>query len=712
MKTNRSIGLRFWAMVAVLVLPGVLLAQAAVKMREESVVIPTYRMGQPEKNPIFFTGRGYQGAKGPIYPYPLYDRLSDVKEDKTYKSLLLENAYVQFTVLPEIGGRIFTGRDKTNNYDFIYRQHVIKPALIGMIGAWISGGVEWNIPHHHRASTFMTVDHRMVENADGSKTIWVGEIELRHRMKWLVGLTLYPDKSYLKVTVKLFNRTPLPHSMLYFANIAVHANPDYQVIFPPATEYGTQHSKVEFVNWPIGQGIYGGQNRKGIDVSWWKNLPTPASIFCWNYEDDFFGGYDHAKKGGIAVVSDHHNAPGKKFFEWGNGSEGKMWEKILSDADGPYLELMAGGYSDNQPDYSWVQPTEVKVVEQYYYPIRELGGMKNANVDAAVNLEVKDSKARVAFNVTSEFKDAKVLVMAGEKEVLSQQIAISPDKPFVQEVELPAGTKTEDLRVSLVSAAGKELVSYRPAKPKNAPMPPKVEPPPAPKDVKTNEELYLAGLRLEQFHSPALEPDPYYEEALKRDPGDYRANVALAILYCKRGMYQDAEEKLSAAITRATRNYTSPKDGEAFYYLGIAQRAQGKLAEAETALEKAAWSLAWYAPANQALAELACRKGDFAKAIVFSDRSLVGNGTNTKAMNIRATALRKLGQPEEAEAMVAKVRAIDPLDHWSGNERYLARANADALNQLKTLMRTRRRRIWNWRWITATAGCMTTRSWS
>ncbi|MGE5608882.1 MAG: DUF5107 domain-containing protein [Bacillota bacterium] len=689
MITNRSLRLAFCAVLALAgFFPITGLADASVQMTQQSLVIPTYRTGQPEKNPIFFTGRSYQGAKGPIYPYPLLDKLSDTKEDKTYRAIYLENPYVQYCVLPEIGGRIFTGLDKTNKYDFIYRQHVIKPALIGMVGAWISGGVEWNIPHHHRASTFMTVDHKTVENADGSKTVWVGEIELRHRMKWLVGMTLYPDKSYLKVTVKLFNRTPLPHSLLYFANIAVHANPDYQVIFPPATEFGTQHGKSEFVNWPIGRGFYGGQNRNGIDVSWWKNLPTPASIFCWNYEDDFFGGYDHGKQAGIAVIADHHNAPGKKFFEWGNGPEGLMWDKILTDTDGPYLELMAGGYSDNQPDYSWIQPTEVKVVEQYYYPIRELGGIKNANRDAAVNLDIKNSTARLAFNTTSEQRNATVLLQTNGNTLLQQQVTIAPDRPFAKEVPLPPNTKPEDLRVSLLTLAGKELIAYRPAKAKNSPMPKRVEPPPAPKDIKTNEELYLAGLRLEQFHSPALEPYPYYEEALRRDPGDYRANVALGILYCKRAMYEQAQEKLTAAVQRVTRNYTSPKDTEAFYYLGVAERALGNVSAATNAFQKAAWSPAWYAPSNYALAELACRGSDYPQALEFINRSLAANALNTRALALKTALLRKLGQKEQAQGCIAAIRDIDPLDHHAANEQYLARPDDKAgLESVTTLMR-------------------------
>ncbi len=693
---DKRVALRLLSFIFVFLLSDLLpRAQAQVRMWEEPLVIPTYLVGPPEPNPIFYSGRGYQGAKGAIYPYPLFDKLTDTRQDKSYQAVYLENPYIQISVLPEIGGRIFSGLDKTDQYDFIYRQHVIKPALIGMIGAWISGGVEWNIPHHHRASTFLTVDHKLVENPDGSKTVWVGEMELRHRMRWLVGLTVFPDKSYIEATVKLINRTPLVHSFLYFANVAVHANPNYQVIFPPDTEYGAQHSKVEFINWPVGKGRYAGLDRTGVDVSWWKNHPTPISIFAWNYEDDFFGGYDHGKQAGVVHIADHYQVPGKKFFEFANGPEGRAWDKILTDTDGPYLELMSGAWSDNQPDYSWIQPYEVKTIKQYWYPIRQLGGIKNANRDAAVNLEVNSSNvARVALNATSEFKDAKVLLRAGEKIFYEEKILIGPEKPYAKELPLPAGMRSENLKVSLLASSGKELISFQPEKPKGDPMPKPVEPPPLPKDIKSNEDLFLAGQRLEQFYNPAREPYPYYEEALKRDPGDSRVNTALGVLYCRRGMFAEAEEKLNAALKRLTRNYTSPKHGEAFYYLGLALRFQGKNAAASGAFQKAAWSSAWQGASNVALAEIAAQKADYPAALAFIDRAIANNAENTRALNVKATLLRKMGRFEEAEAMAGRAASIDPLDAWSASERGLALAalgQSDAaskqVKELQALMR-------------------------
>ena len=166
------------------------MAMGQVNMGQSTQKIHTYQIDKPEVDPIFFTGRVYQGAEGYIYPYPLYDKLTENQVEKEYNVLNLNNQYVNIDVLPEIGGRIFRAFDKTDNYPFFYTQTGIKPALIGMLGAWLSGGVEWNIPDHHRASSYMPVNWKMEENKDGSKTIWVGETGLRHRLRWSVGLSV------------------------------------------------------------------------------------------------------------------------------------------------------------------------------------------------------------------------------------------------------------------------------------------------------------------------------------------------------------------------------------------------------------------------------------------------------------------------------------------------------------------------------------------
>ncbi|MCP4610528.1 MAG: DUF5107 domain-containing protein [Planctomycetes bacterium] len=665
-------------------------ADSTVKIYEEPLVIPTYEVGKPDPNPRFYTSRTYQGAQGRVYPYPMQDVLTDSRKEKAYKAVYLENEYVKVCVLPELGGRVFSALDKTNNYDFLYRQHVIKPALIGMLGAWVSGGIEWCIPHHHRATTFMPVDYTLQENPDGSKTVWFGEIELRHRTKWLIGISIYPDKSYMEATIKIINRTPLVNSILCWANVAVHANQDYQVIFPPSTEYATYHGKNQFARWPISHERYSGVDyTKGVDLSWWKNHPSPISFFAWNYRDDFFAGYDHGQKAGTAFIANHHIAPGKKLWEWGPGPSGQMWDKILTETDGPYIEIMAGAYSDNQPDYSWIQPYEVKIIKEYWYPIRQITSVKNANLKAAVNLEVtEDNEAKIGFNATSVYKNAKVTLTANDKVLFRKRIDIGPDKPFSKEIDLAAGIREKDLRVSLLSSTGEELIAYTPVEKEGAPMPEPVKPPSKPEDIKTVEELYLTGQRLDQFHSAALEPYPYYEEALKRDPGNSRVNTELGILYLKRGMFKEAEGKLNQAVKRVAKNYTSPKSGQPYYYLGLALKFQRKYDAAYDAFYKATWSHELHSAAYYHLAEIDCLRQDFETALKHIDRSIATNAWNTKALNLKSAVLRQLGRPEDAAQTASKALDFDILDFWAGHELYLAKKAAGPRRESKKALNT------------------------
>jgi tetratricopeptide (TPR) repeat protein len=666
---------RLVGLITIFMLP-LVAAAAPVKLWEQDEVIPTYLSGPPDPNPMFFFGRNSQGAEGRIYPYPLYDNLTNEKGEQRYHVVYLENEYVKIGILPEIGGRLFSALDKTDNYDFIYHQHVIKPALIGLIGAWISGGIEWNIPHHHRASTFLPVHWSTEENPDGSKTIWVGELEVRQRMRWAVGYTLRPGSSVLTCSVRILNRTPMANTMLCFANVAVNANENYQIIFPPSTQWVTYHAKREFASWPIAHSRYSGADfTAGVDVSWYKNHLTANSMFAWNYQDDFFAGYDHGKQAGTMSIADHHVVPGKKFWTWGSGPRGRMWDDILTDTDGPYIELMVGAYSDNQPDYSWLQPFETRSFEMNWYPFRDIGGVKNANLDASVNLDVKDGVAKFGFYTTAAHKSAIARLAVAGKIISEEQIAINPGKPYTKQITLPAGVSEYDVRASL-SAGGRELVAYSPVRLQPMPQPEIVTPPLAPQAITNEEELFLAGQRIDQFHDPSRDADPYWEEALRRDPGDIAANTGLGRLDLRCAKFVSAEQHFRKALERLTAKYTTPKNAEPFYYLGVALKAQDKADEAFDAFYKAAWSQEWKAPAYFSLAEIASGRGDFVAALNYANSSLDANALNVRAYGLKSAALRHLGRVKEAREVIAfAARKTDPLDMRIAAERWLAGAN-------------------------------------
>jgi tetratricopeptide (TPR) repeat protein len=661
---------------------------AAVKVWEEPLTLPTYRLDPPDVNPRFYTNESYQGAQKRIYPYAMIDGVTGVREEKTYTALYLENEYVKLCILPEIGGRLWYATDKTNGYEIFYRQHVVKPALIGMLGAWVSGGIEWCVFHHHRNTTHMPVDYTLAANADGSKTIWFGETELRHRMKWLIGVTLRPGSSAIEATVKLFNRTAYPNSILYWANVAVHVNDDYQILFPPSVTAATYHSKNDFAHWPVANERYRGIDYKGVDLSWWKNHPEPVSFFAWDLQEDFMGGYDHGKQAGVVHVGDHHVVCGAKLWEWSPGAGGRAWDKVLTDEDGPYAELMVGAWSDNQPDYSWIGPHEVKTFTQRWYPIREIGGFKNANARAAVNLELVEGKATLGFNVTSRYEKARAILKAGDKTLLEKIITIGPDKPFVAEVAVPEGTKKTDLQATLVTKPGETLISYQPVEIVSDPnLPETVKPPVSPKEIQTVEELYLTGLRIEQIHNPRVNPFDYYEEALARDPNDVRTNTIVGITYNRRMMYEKAEEHLRRAVTRLTAEYTRTRDGEPLYHLAVALRAQGKLDEAYDLFYRASWDHAFRSPSYYELAELSCGRGEFAKALELVDESLATNVLDRKALALKAAILSRQGMAKDAAGILARVLELDPLDFLAMNELSLAQGKFTSRAKAERTMR-------------------------
>jgi hypothetical protein len=609
----------------------------SVKLSETDEVIPTYKSGPPEPNPMFYFGRDSQGAEGRIYPYPLYDNLTNVRSEQSYHLVYLENKYIKVGIAPEIGGKLFSAVDKTDNYDFVYHQHVIKPALIGLIGAWISGGIEWNIPHHHRASTFLPVQYRTESNPDGSKTVWVGELEVRQRMCWAVGYTLRPGSSVLECSVRIINRTPLPNSMLCFANVAVNANDNYQIIFPPDTQWVTYHFKRDFAAWPIASGHYNGTDfGAGTDVSWYKNHQSANSMFAWNYTDDFYAGYDHGRAAGTMSIADHHIVPGKKFWTWGNGPRGKMWDNILTDTDGPYIELMVGAYSDNQPDYSWLQPFEERSFLMNWYPFRDIGGVKNANLEAAVNLEVTNGTASLASARQRNFPTPRAAHGGRQNGFWKRTFpSIRPSPTRTNRSPFPPVWMSTTC-VPRSPRKSRELVAYSPVRLIPAPRPAAVTPTPAPERIMNDEELFLAGLRVDQFHDPKLDADPYWEEVLKRDPGDTEANTGLGLLDLRNAKFADAEQHFRKALDRLTAKYTTPKNAEPLYYLGVALAAQGKTDEAfDTFLQGRLEPGMEVARVFLARGNRLGARGFFGAALNYANSSLDANALNVRAYGLK-----------------------------------------------------------------------------
>lgn len=635
---------------------------------EEIIQIPTYSIGTPEKNPMFLEKRVYQGSSGSVYPQPVIESISEEKTDKPYRAVFIENEYLRIMVLPELGGRIHMAYDKVRQRHFIYYNEVIKPALVGLTGPWISGGIEFNWPQHHRPSTFLPVDYCIRSNDDGSKTIWVNEMEIMTHQKGMAGFTLYPGKAYLEVKGRLFNRTPFPQSFLWWANPAVKVNDHYQSVFPPDVYAVYDHGKRDVSDFPIATGTYYKVNYSpGTDISRYKNIPVPTSYMAVGSNYNFLGGYEHDTHAGMLHVANRRISPGKKQWTWGNGDFGHAWDRNLTDNDGPYVEIMTGVFTDNQPDFSWINPNEGKSFEQYFMPYSKLGLVKNATRDAAINVEHTGNDLKIMVYATSIFDSAEIVIRKGDRVIKKFVKTISPEAIF--ETTLPA--PKSDFSVHVFSRQGKALVGYTPEKPEKKDIPPPAEAMPAPQEVETMEMLYLNGLHLEQYRHATFLPTDYYLEGLRREPGDVRCNNAMGLWLLRKGQLTRAEPYFRAAIQTLTVRNPNPYDGEAYYNLGLTLFYQCRLEEAYDAFYKATWNDAFQHTGFLWAARIDAQQRRFDDAVRLIDQSLVRNFHSHSARHLKVILLRKLGKTAQALACINESLAIDPFNFGCLFEKYL-----------------------------------------
>ena len=681
-----------------------------VKAWKEQVVIPTYEPGQPEKNPIFLEKRVYQGSSGVVYPYPVIESISDEKTDHTYNAVWMENEYLKVMILPELGGRIQLAYDKIKQRHFIYYNHVIKPALVGLAGPWISGGIEFNWPQHHRPSTFMPIDSTIVENEDGSVTVWVNEMERMFHQKGMAGFTLRPGCAYLEIQGRVSNRTPLPQTFLWWANPAVEVNDDYQSVFPPDVNAVFDHGKRAVSSFPIATGTYYKMDYSaGVDISNYKNIPVPTSYMAVNSKYDFEGGYENDTQGGMLHVASHHFSPGKKQWTWGNGDFGRAWDRNLTDeasvSDGlpagsirpgfrPYIELMAGVYTENQPDFTWLMPYEEKQFTQYFMPYRELGIVKQASKDFVMNIEEVRGKEQGAMSVrfkvlATSKQEVRLLLRNQQGETYYDRfVTLSPEQVFTEEVACP-NASLSDLTFTILSPHTSRLLpllSWQAEPDDIRPIPDAAEAALSPQDTKTNDQLYLTGLHLEQYRHATWSALDYYEEALRRDPNDVRCLNQTGLWYLRRGRFDKAELYLHRAVKIWQKRNPNPYDGEAIFNWALTRKYIGDESQAYPLFWKSTWNKAW---ADAGYFEAACistAEGRYEDALDELNRCLLFNQCHHKARALQVAVLRKTGNPHRALELTSKALQLDPFNYGILFEKHLLTQDETVLTHMVEMM--------------------------
>jgi tetratricopeptide (TPR) repeat protein len=653
-------------------------ADLPVAVWSAPVVMPTYLPESPDRYPAFLDRRIYQGSSGRVFPLPFHDRISETSTEHAWQGLHLENEYLRVLILPELGGRIQVAVDKRTGYPLFFANPVIKPALVGLAGPWLAGGVEFNWPQHHRPATFLPTAWD-IDEADG--TVWCSDHDPFSRMKGMHGVRLRPDSTAIELKVRLFNRSDERQTFLWWANVAAAVHADYQSFFPSDVQVVADHAKRAISTFPQASGSYYGVDyprRRHLDtrpdsprrvpgdrLDWPRNIPVPTSYMCLDSTADFFGGYDHRADAGFVHWADHHYAVGKKQWTWGDEAFGHTWNRNLAEDGTPYIELMAGVFTDNQPDFSHLAPGETKTFSQHWYPVAGTGPVVAANLCLALGVEVQAEQTLLRFDATQDLGTVDLLVLDHRGQRLhASSLALAPQR---------RATVTLNTAVPIsvvVRRRRQDLLTWSTPSPtapgdRTARLPEPAREPAAPPDVASVEELYLVGRHLEQYRHATRSPEPYWNEALTRDPGHAPTHTALGARRYREGRFEAALRHLKAAVTRLSMLNPNPEVGEAHYLLGLTLARLGSDDEAYAAFAKSTWLHAWVAAGNLQMAVIDARHGRDGRGLERVRAALRAQPDHLQARDLAVVLLNRLGRQEEAEGLLVATLARDPLDVWA-----------------------------------------------
>jgi tetratricopeptide (TPR) repeat protein len=662
-----------------------------VKAYEGTLTLPTYAIRGQNPNPVF---RSQYGVAH-IYPYTLLDDIAPTPTDRVYRTLNLENEYLRVTVLPDLGGRVYSVYDKISGREVFYKNAVVKFAPLAIRGAFFSGGVEFSFPVAHAPTTADPVNWALRENPDGSATISFGGLEHISRMRWTISLTLYPGRCALAQDVQLQNPSPLPGRYHYWTNASLPADDQTEFVYPlhrvRSYEFaGTApwpSARIDLITQDPGlPGMEGVPKwpahllHEPINFRWQKNMLAQVSIFGRQVEWDFFGAWQHGANHGYAHVADHRDVAGMKLWSWGNAGVGIMNQAALTDDGSLYAETQCGAM-ETQLDFDFLPPAAVRRWREWWLPLRGLGGLScaSAEVGARVALAPADREGWVNLTVgvcpVRPLERARVVLSLGGRAVLDQTMALAPDKPWLhtQPVEALA-VADRPITLQVLDGEGRVLLDYtftRDADPAE-PFAPQAE-----ERLTTAEDFYRAGLRHENFDNRE-EARQAYRQALALDPMHGGAHLRLGLMLLRAGEFGEAEEHFYWAATAGA--------SEARYYLGVLRLYQGKPQEAASHFQAVPAGTAVSAAAWCGLGRVALGQGRWSEAVQHLERVCREDPHSLPARVLLAVALRRAGQEERARQELAAVLAQDPLSHPALREMGLS-LGQDGAPYLATLRR-------------------------
>ena len=635
-----------YSLVLCLALPAI----GQVSVRQDILSLPTYEESFPDTIPPFPV---FSPGDPQVYPYTMRTGFTKKRVDHEWRALRLENEYLSCTVLPDLGGRLYSCKDKLSGREMFHPNPSVKKAAVGIRGSWVAMGIEMNFPVGHTWTAVSPVDFATIQNPDGSASIWVGDIDRVDEMQWRVEFLLRPGSAVLEQNVYFDNRGEIPHRYYWWNNAGIPRVDDKtRFIYP--THLVATHGRTEIDTWPV--------NSAGVDMSVVGNHKNGGvALFAYESHEPFMAIYHPSLRTGTVHYADAKQVPGKKVWSWGR--EGDKWVGAeLSDDNASYLEMQAGVF-ENQETYGFLEAGETRKFTEYWMPVRELGGVSRANLEGVLNLARSLEpggrvQLAIEFNANHKIPGAKLRILDGATAVFEESANLDPAVTFTKIVKGLAPAPQYTFQLS--DEAGHLRFThtenqYDALSPKDVKLGAQSSSNPKQEDLNNASDF----LKLGQFNE--LQGHPVfarsaYRQGLQRFPDDADLNRALGRLDLAENRWEDALKEL----TRVKRG--AADDGDIHYYLGLAYAALGDDTKARAEFESVSPLQPLHAADTEALAGLLARAQDHAGALKLIESLLAARPDMLRAAEMEVALLRRLGQPEKARQRLAVLWSMDPTN--------------------------------------------------
>jgi len=620
-----------------------------VRVWEGVLNLPTYGEGAPDPNPPFD-----QFATGRFnYPYTLRNEITNTPAEHQWRSVYLENEYLKCSVLPDLGGHVYTCVDKINGQPMFYANPSIKKARIGYRGAWAAFGVEFNFPVSHNWVSMSPVNFAYAQHQDGSASVTVGNVDRVYGMEWTVELTLRPGSTVLEQRTSLSNRSDVRHRFYWWNNAGVEVWDDSRIQYP--MRFAAAHGFAEVQRWPI--------DAQGNDLSLIRNQTDgPVSLFVHGSREDFMGVWNPHSNTGTAHFAEYTEVPAKKIWSWGVDADGLDWRKALSDNNSAYVELQAG-LLRNQETYAFLEPRQTISFMEYWMPVRDTGGISRANLAGVVHLQRNNGILSVVFNANRKISGT-INISDGATSLLSEKGDLVPERVWKKEIPIPSAArnltfelKTSEGVVLLRQTEGRydwvpesqiklgAQVSYK-----------------VPEETKRTADDWLQLGKNDELNGNVLTAMQTYEKAVLKFWGSFELLKAAGRLDASLNRFNEALPRLVEVHDRNT------SDTEISYYLGIAYEGLDREEDAADAYRDAMRLPTYRAAAAMRLAEVQARAGRLDRAQELLTQSLQSAPEDLRAAEELVAVLNAIGKTTEAETLAKERLARFPLSDFLREE--------------------------------------------